>query len=189
MSNYARSSRDSVKTAGRGGLDLFKSLSDCCSIEELYSATSRIVKHLGFEHFIYGVRVNLPMTQPYQFILSGYPKAWFQRYIEAGYENIDPVVHHCIERRVTPLIWSNQIFRNNPAKKLWGEAKEFGLASGVSFPVQGRNGEIAILSLATSLTPRQANKDIAETLGQGQLLALYVHDTVQRVVLSKALSS
>lgn len=190
MSKHARSTKDGVKPTGRSDLDLFGSLSDCLSVEELHAAVARIVKQLGFEHFIYGVRVNLPLAQPYQFILSGYPKAWFQRYIEAGYENIDPVVHHCIiQKRVTPLIWSNQVFRNKPATKLWGEAKEFGLASGASFPVQGRNGEIALLSLATSLSPCQANKDIADTLGQGQLLALYIHDAVQHVVLNKALNA
>lgn len=186
---HAQVSKNCVESPDRVGLDLFESLSDCRSVEALYASTARIVHQLGFEHFIYGVRVNLPLTQPYQFVLSGYPETWFQRYTQAGYENIDPVVRHCVERRVTPLIWSNQVFQNQPAKKLWGEAKEFGLASGVSFPVQGRDGEMAVFSLATSLAPHQANKDIAEMLGKGHLLALHIHDAVQRVVLSKALSS
>ena len=186
MSNYARSSNDGVKTSGRSDLDLFESLSDCRSVEELHSATSRIAKQLGFEHFIYGVRVNLPLIQPYQFVLSGYPKAWRERYIDAGYENIDPTILHCgRDRRVTPMIWRNQGFRNGLVAKLWGEAKEFGLASGASFPVQGKNGEAAMLSLATSLSPRHANQDITDTLGQSQLLAYYLHEAVQRVVLTK----
>lgn len=183
---HAQGSNNCVESPDRDGLDLFESLSGCRSVEALYTATARIVHQLGFEHFIYGVRVNLSPGQPYQFVLSGYPEAWFQRYTEAGYENIDPVVHHCIiERRVTPLIWSNQVFRDKPAKKLWGEANEFGLAGGVSFPVQGINGERAILSLATSRSPRHANRDIADTLGQGQLLALYVHDAVRNIELIK----
>ncbi len=167
-------------------LDLLESLSGCESVEELHAATARIAKQLGFEHFIYGVRVNLPLTQPYQFVLSGYPKEWRNHYIEAGYENIDPtVVHCCRDRRVTPMIWRNQGFRNGLVAKLWGEAKEFGLASGASFPVQGRNGETTMLSLATSQSPRHAYRDIADTLGQSQLLAYYLHETVQRVVLTK----
>ena len=186
MSNCARSSKDGVKTPGRSDLDLFGSLSDCQSVEELHAATTRTVKQLGFEHFIYGVRVNLPLTQPYQFVLSGYPKEWWARYIEAGYEGIDPAVLHCCrDRRVTPMIWRNQGFRNGMVAKLWGEAKELGLASGVTFPVQGNNAEIALLSLATSRSPRQANRDITDTLGQSQLLTYYLHDAVQRVVLSR----
>lgn len=172
--------------SGVVGIDLFESLLGYQSVEELYAATSRIVTHLGFEHFIYGVRVNLSLTRPYQFVLSGYPKEWRTHYIETGYETIDPTVHHCIkDRRVTPIIWGSQVFRNQSAAKLENEAKEFGLASGASFPVQGRNGEAAMLSLATPRANRQAKHDILETLGRAQLLACYLHEAIQRVVLTK----
>jgi hypothetical protein len=167
-------------------LDLLESLLGCQSVEELHATTARIAKQLGFEHFLYAVRVNLSLTRPYEFVLSGYPKEWRTRYTEAGYANIDPTVLHCgRDRRVIPMIWRNQGFRNGLVAKLWGEAKEFGLASGASFPVQGKNGEAAMLSLATSLSPRHANRDITDTLGQSQLLAYYLHEAVQRVVLTK----
>lgn len=186
MGKHARNSSDEVTTYGRDDLDLLESLSGCGSIEELYSATSRIAKHLGFEHFIYGVRVNLSHAQPYQFVLSGYPKEWRNHYTEAGYENVDPTVLHCYrDKRLTPMIWRNQGYRDGLVAKLWGEAREFGLTSGVSFPVQGRNGEATMLSLATSRAPRQANRDITEVLGQSLLLAHYLHEAVQRVVLNK----
>lgn len=172
--------------SGKVGLDLLESLSDCRSIEELYSTTSRIAKQLGFEHFIYGVRVNLSLTRPYQFVLSGYPKAWRERYIEAAYENIDPTVLHCgRDRRVTPLIWSKQDFCDEPVAKLRAEAMDFGLANGASFPVQGKNGETAMLSLATPQKHSRAMRDIVETMGRAQLLACYLHEAVQRLVLSK----
>jgi DNA-binding CsgD family transcriptional regulator len=174
------------RRSGTVSLDLYESLSGYQSVEELYAATASIVKQLGFEHFIYGVRVNLSLTRPYQFVLSGYPKEWRTHYIETGYEDIDPTVHHCIkDRRVTPIIWGNQVFRNQTAAKLEGEAKEFGLANGASFPVQGRNGEAAMLSLATPRASRQAKHDILETLGHAQLLACYLHEAIQRVVLAK----
>lgn len=178
-----------VEPSDRDDLGLFESLSGCRSVEALYASTARIVHQLGFEHFIYGVRVNPPLAQPYQFVLSGYPKAWRERYIDAGYENIDPTILHCgRDRRITPMIWRNQGSRNGAVAKLWGEAKEFGLVSGASFPVQGKNGEVAIFSLATSLSPRQANRDVTDTLGQSQLLAYYLHEAVRRVVLTKVVN-
>ena len=188
MGKHARNSSDEVTTYGRDDLDLLESLSGCGSIEELYSATSRIAKHLGFEHFIYGVRVNLPLAQPYRFVLSGYPKEWRNHYVEAGYEAIDPTVLHCCrDKRVTPMIWRDQGSRNGVVAKLWDEAKEFGLVSGVSFPVQG-TGEAAMLSLATSRSQCHANRDITNSLGQSQLLAYHLHEAVQRVMLRRSVS-
>lgn len=186
MNECAQTPVNSKESPGMVDLDLLESLLGCESVEELHSATARIVNQLGFEHFLYGVRVNLSLTRPYQFVLSGYPKEWLTRYTEAGYENIDPAVLHCgRDRRVIPMIWSGQTFHDVPTAKLRAEAKDFGLASGASFPVQGKNGEAAMLSLATSRGHRHAKCDILETLGRSQLLACYLHEAIQRVVLTK----
>ena len=186
MIEYAQNPVNSAHSPGMIDLDLLESLSGCQSVEELHAATARITKLLGFEHFLYAVRVNLSLTRPYEFVLSGYPKAWRNHYTEAGYANIDPTVLHCgRDRRVTPLIWSGQAFHDMPVAKLRAEAKDFGLASGASFPVQGKNGEVAMLSLATPRAHRHAKRDILETLGRAQLLACYLHEAIQRVVLTK----
>lgn len=167
-------------------LDMFESLLNCQSVEELHAATVRIVKQMGYEYFLYGVRVNVSLTHPYQFIFSGYPKEWRGHYNEAGYENIDPTVQHClVDRRVIPMIWNRQAFRTRSSLRLLGEAKESGLASGASFPVQGSHGEAAMLSVATSRDSRQAEQDIVAMMGKAQLLACYLHEAIQRIVLSK----
>jgi len=186
MIEYAQNPVNSTDSPGMVDLDMLESLTDCQSVEELHTATTKIAGLLGFDHFLYGVRVNLSLTRPYQFVLSGYPKDWLSRYHEAGYANIDPAVLHCgRDRRVTPFIWNGQAFQGLPEAKLRAEAKDFGLANGTSFPVQGRNGEAAMLSLATFQTNRQAKSDILETLGRAQLLACYLHEAIQRVVLTK----
>jgi DNA-binding CsgD family transcriptional regulator len=167
-------------------LEMFEQLLNCLTVDELYASTASIVRKMGFEHFIYGVRVHTCLTRPYQFILSGYPKEWRSHYVEAGYESIDPTVAHCTKnRRITPLIWDRDLFCGQVAERLWGEASDFGLASGASFPVRGCNGETAMLSLATSRNPGQARTDIVAMAGAAQLLACYLHEAVARVVLSK----
>ena len=165
-------------------LDLLESLLNCSTVEELYAKTTIITKQMGFEHFLYGVQVNTSLTRPYQFILSGYPKEWRMRYDEAGYAKIDPSIHHCA-RTVIPIIWDSQIFCGRPAVRLRGEAKEFGLATGASFAVHGGRGESAMLSLATSRNSRQTKGDIVAIMGKAQLLTCYLHEAIQRIVLSK----
>ena len=110
-------------------LDLFESLLSCSTVEELHATTTAISKQMGFEYFLYGVQVNTSLTRPYQFILSGYPKQWWERYVEMGYQKIDPTYHHCITlKRVIPILWRNQVFKGRDTSKIQGEAKEAGLS-------------------------------------------------------------
>ena len=169
-----------------GNLEMFEQLLSCRTIDELYASTARIIKQMGFDHFLYTVRVHTSLTRPYQFILSGYPKEWYNHYFEAGYLNIDPIVDHCLKsKHIIPIIWDDSVFKSEAAARLWSEAGEFGLASGASFGVHGRNGEAALLSLATSRKPGPARSDIVAAIGIAQLLTCYLHEAIARLVLSK----
>ncbi|MBI2753461.1 MAG: LuxR family transcriptional regulator [Betaproteobacteria bacterium] len=165
-------------------LETLESLQAGRSVEELHATVRRITKDLGFDHFLYGVQVNLSLARPYQFILSGYPDDWRTRYDASRYVEIDPTVRHCATRCV-PIVWSPLAFSTPPAERLMHEAREHGLASGASFAIHGRRGEMAMLSLASSSGPKAGNSDILHVLGAAQLLACYLHEAVQRVVLSK----
>ena len=166
-------------------LDLFESLLNCNTVEELHTTAAAITKQMGFEHFIYGVQVNTSLTRPYQFVLSGYPKQWRDYYVEMKYQEIDPTVQHVVTH-TTPLIWRNHIFKGSAdSRKMRAESKDVGLNHGVSFSVHGGRGESVILSLATSRKVQSAEKDILANLGRAQLLACYIHEGVQRVVLSR----
>ena len=69
--------------------------------------------------------------------------------------------------------------------QMMSEAADCGLESGASFAVHGGHGEVAMLSLASSQKPLQARKDIVTALGSAQLLTCYLHEAIQRIVLSK----
>ena len=167
-------------------LDLLESLLSCNTIDDLHFTTSKIIRQMGYEHFIYGVRVITSLAHPYQFIFSGYPKEWRSRYIEAGYEEIDPTVHHCIKNKsVIPIIWNDHLFKTQRLAQLMDEAKQFGLANGVSLAVHGGRGESAMLSMSTSYSSAKAKQIIIKNLGKAQLLACYLHEAVQRIVLTK----
>lgn len=129
--------------------------------------------------------MNTSLTQPYQFAFSGYPKEWREHYDASGYVNIDPTVHHCA-KTVIPLIWESPIFNGKPAKKMKCEAEDFGLVNGASFAIHGGRGEAAMLSLTTSRNSLEAKQEIVTTLGKAQLLTCYLHEAIQRIVLSKS---
>jgi LuxR family transcriptional activator of bioluminescence operon len=165
-------------------LNLFESLLNCNTVEELHTSTTAIARQMGFEHFLYGVQVNTSLTRPYRFILSCYPEAWRKHYDEEGYANIDPTVSHCAKTSI-PIVWKNEIFKGRKEARVRSEAKDCGLVSGASFSVHGGCGEAAMLSLSTSRESREAQDDILAVMGKAQLLTCYLHEAVQRIVLSK----
>ncbi len=165
-------------------LSLFESLLHCGTVEELHTNTIGIAHEMGFEHFLYGVQVNTSLTRPYRFILSCYPENWRKHYDEEGYANIDPTVSHCAKTSI-PVIWRNEIFKGRKEARVRSEARDCGLVSGASFSVHGSRGEAAMLSLSTSRDSREAQDDIVAMMGKAQLLTCYLHEAVQRIVLSK----
>lgn len=167
-------------------LDLFEPLLNCGTVEKLHATTASIAGQLGFEHFIYGVQVNTSLTRPYQFVLNGYPKEWRARYVEQNYQEVDPTYHHCIVRKqIIPVIWDSRVFKGDKEAKMRSESREFGLLCGASFSVHGGHGEAAMLSLATSQDSCRAKQHIVSIIGKSQLLACYLHEATQRIVLSK----
>ena len=165
-------------------LSLFESLLDCGTVEELHRNATAIARQMGFEHFLYGVQVNTSLTRPYRFILSCYPENWRKHYDEEGYANIDPTVVHCAKTSI-PIIWKNELFKGRREARVRSEAKDCGLVSGASFSIHGNRGEAAMLSLSTSRESREAQDDIVAMMGKAQLLTCYLHEAVQRIVLSK----
>lgn len=165
-------------------LELFESLQNCNTVEELHTRTTAIIGQMGFDHFLYGVQVNTSLTRPYRFILSCYPEAWRKRYDEEGYATIDPTVSHCA-RTTIPIIWKNEVFKGRKEARVRSEAKDCGLASGASFSVHAGRGEAAMLSLATSRESREVQEDIIAMMSKAQLLTCYLHEAIQRVVLSQ----
>lgn len=167
-------------------LDLFESLLSCGTVEALHATTASIAGQLGFDHFIYGVQVNTSLTRPYQFILNGYPKEWRTHYVEHNYQEIDPTYYHCITKRQTiPVIWDSRVFKGDKETRMRNESREFGLLCGASFAVHGGHGEAAMLSLASSQDSYRVQQDILSLIGKSQLLACYLHEATQRIVLSK----
>lgn len=99
---------------------------------------------LGFDRFAYLHVRGADVTS-----LSNYPQEWQDIYLGRQYVLIDPVVAKA-RRCMDPFTWSDEMAGSAaPIKRLFGEAAEFGLRSGLTIPVRGSFGRIAMLTLAT----------------------------------------
>lgn len=82
------------------------------------------------------------------FLQSNYSATWRSKYIDEKMGYIDPAVTHCLSKS-TPLIWWPDKFSVQPQREFFEEACNFGICSGISFPVHGPNGEHGAISFAS----------------------------------------
>lgn len=165
--------------------ELIEAACRIASVEELHALCSQFCEVAGFDYFLYGAVLPSSMVRPQTIIISGYPSDWWTHYQERGYMSIDPVVQHTTSGQALPLIWDDI----NPAaypesglvRNFMKEAADFGLASGISFPVHGQHGENAVLSFTSNQPHTLSRPRIIEAMPYGQLLASYVHEAARRV--------
>lgn len=170
--------RDSYST-----LEDFEHVLTASSLDALGREVRRVSRHLGFEHFLYGVRYVPPEGEACQFILSGYPQDWMERYQAQGYAEIDPVVAHAYQH-ATPLIWRESTF-DTPSRKLFmEEARASGVGSGVSVPVGCLASETALVSIANPEFNQDALSHSVHAVGTLYVLSSYMHEAIRRLVFA-----
>lgn len=125
-----------------------------------------------------GVRIPR-LTRHEPFLFSTFPASWVLRYRQQSYLNVDPVITKAASF-VLPTDWGQlQLGHSQAVKRVFGEAREFGLGTmGISLPIRGRHGELALFSLTSNLSPadwRDWKRVHAATL---QLLGYHIHQEV-----------
>lgn len=163
---------------------LVQKMESATEVPDIFGACRELATALAFPHFVYAVRVPISITQPYHFSLSGYPPAWRHRYDEQGYLSIDPVIAHVLSS-LKPVIW-DEIPREQPdVIQFFKEAEAFGLVHGLTIPVYGRGGEVALFSVAREQAlPLEPSQRI-EIISHVQWFATHVHEAVRSVVLTR----
>ena len=159
---------------------LISSLQAAEGIEAVYADCQRISTHLGFEHFLFGLRLPAPLDAPCQLILSGYPAAWRRRYDACNYMAIDPILATA-QAQLAPVVWAD-VPRTEPVQeRMFQEAAEHGLGHGITFPVHGQSGEFSLLSLAGETPlPNEAEARF-ELCRRAQSFAMQIHDSLRRI--------
>ena len=160
-------------------LQAFGTATDIAQIEEL---CRRHCAQMGFDTFIYALRIPTHFTDSRIVLVQSYPETWTEHYFERGYFRIDPVIEHCASH-VTPVAWHHLAPRPHSAgARLMGEAGEFGLRSGLTVPVHSPQGEMGLLSFATDLAGPAARRATEQAMAHAQLLSGYLHEAMRRVL-------
>ncbi len=170
--------------------ELIDGLARAETVESLHAICSQLCEQHGFERFIYGARIPTSFVKPYFIFISGYPKEWRDHYTANNYMALDPTVQYC-SQNITPLSWGGvgELERESrEVERFMSEARDFGIVSGVSFPVHTAQGDFAMLSLASEESQHKAQKRIQLILPLGQLFTAYLHEAVRRVFDSDVLS-
>lgn len=138
-------------------------------------------KRLGFDSFVYALRVPTSFSNAQVIMLDGYPDGWVKRYFEAAYYEADPVMAWCV-KYIVPLRWSDLALEpGSRAERMMLEAAEYGLRDGVTMPVHSPQGELGILSLSLDAPPDRARVITERALPYVQLLASHLHQAVRRL--------
>jgi len=109
---------DGVKANWRG--DTLAAMEKAPDAQALQALVTRAARHLGFDYCAYGLRTELPLSNPRTIMVNNYPTAWQSRYASQGYLAVDPTVAHGM-MSLRPLLWSESVFA--AARPLWEDAR------------------------------------------------------------------
>lgn len=165
-------------------LEFTENLRRARDVSEIHLVCRLLTERMGFEYFIYGVRIPVSFTQPYHFCISGFPKEWRKRYDSMSYLKIDPTVKHAFSS-VMPIFWDDIDRSSATVRQFFSEAASYGLCHGLSAPVYGARGDVAVFSMSRA-DPLPANKKFRINL-QTRLhwYASLVHEAVRKTVLAR----
>lgn len=155
--------------------------SEVQTVDEIEALCRQHARAMGFDHFIYALRVPSRFSEARVVVVNGYPEPWLSHYWEAAHQAVDPVVAHCTQR-VVPVQWHDLEATSSPAaQRMMNEAADFGLRDGLSMPVHSPQGELGILSFALNHHDKAAREVTQQALPVVQLMAAYVHEATRRV--------
>lgn len=174
-------------------LRLFEKLLFSATREELATNLRHAAGELGFESFHFSSHAsentNAPTkVRPFEgtdrkspCVISDFPEAWFAHYQSQDYQDIDPVLQHCASS-ILPAVWHLlPMPQDARVARFFDEARQHGLASGVTYSILDKHSAYSIFSL-TRATDRPADRrHIESQIGTGYLLMTYAHEAMKRL--------
>lgn len=157
------------------------------TLEEANHEAQGIIKEIGFKHYMYLFSLENRLTEEESCAelnivrVGTYPKEWIDLYVSNKYYLIDPAAKH-IKMHQHPLPWSNALFSEPDAVKMYAEAKSFGISAGASCPVLTAYKDVAGLGFAKEGDADECFGDVLKALPYGYLLTGYLHEAVIRIL-------
>jgi LuxR family transcriptional regulator, quorum-sensing system regulator BjaR1 len=128
-------------------IDRIESVDDSNSLMAMFFAA---LSEFGFTSFLVTSLPHKTAAFSEHTILNGWPNAWYQRYSECQYYNVDAVA---IQGRqsVDPFYWSDAVPKPDNAAisaRIMNEAGECGLTDGLLVPIYSANGDQSCITMA-----------------------------------------
>jgi LuxR family quorum-sensing transcriptional regulator LasR len=111
-----------------------------------------IAHSLEFDSVLYGAVPSRHASLESSFLHSNYARDWRVQYDSQKLYNVDPTVAHSMTSSI-PMVWEPEAFIAKDQGALYEEASHFGIRSGITFPIHGRNGEVGMISFASDVMP------------------------------------
>jgi DNA-binding CsgD family transcriptional regulator len=139
----------------------------------------RLVDAYGLRSASY-LGINLPTkgTHGDVYVSCTYSEEWLARYDSEKYLKIDPVIKWGF-RRVAPFDWNDSVDGDPALRHFFGESQEYGVGKqGLSVPIRGCFGEMALFSISGDLTGEHWSKFKREFMRDFQLIGFRFHEHV-----------
>ncbi len=121
-------------------------------------------------------------------VVTSYPAPWRARYTQHGYHELDAVVTMGRTSR-RPFFWGSLDYLRQlspPRRRLFHEARDFGICSGFTVPVHGPMGECGLFSTASAAAMGDFEHAVDRSHHLVQVLAPRVHAVVVERLLGRA---
>ncbi len=115
------------------------------SCDDLSNYVHEILKPYGVD---WAAVVECPSAEV-SCVLIGQPSEWWAHYTKQEYALDDPILRAAQKSSASPISWlevESSVSEGSNASRVLKESKDFGLTGGLSFPVIGKNGCLAVVS-------------------------------------------
>lgn len=135
-----------------------------------------VARGLGFDSVLYGVVPSRHTSLESSFLHSNYSRDWRMRYDSQKLYYVDPTVAHSLASSL-PMVWEPEVFIAKEQGALYEEASHFGIRSGITLPIHGRDGEVGMVSFASDVMPgKQFNERLMHYLADLSLVRDYAFE-------------
>lgn len=142
------------------------------------SVSNTLEDRFGIMQLSYAVSYTQSAEDDPPILLLNYPDAWVERYVENNYFMIDPVLRHA-EHAMAPFLWSELDWTAAPVAALLKEARAHGVGqSGFSIPIQAERGASVLISMASTMHPRDWKAFATERRVDLELIAFQLHQAL-----------
>jgi LuxR family quorum-sensing transcriptional regulator LasR len=162
-------------------IKLLHSADEASWSENLFS----LARQQGFDQVLFGMVGSRHTRLETAFLHSNYAPKWRQRYDCEKLHYVDPTVGHCLGSSL-PIVWEPDTFNAPQQREFYEEACGYGIRSGITFPIHGRNGEFGVISFASDTPSATFDSDIGRCMPVLSLIRDYAFESANRFAVQKA---